>query len=282
MTKDREHSDLRQGDLVFRGRLRVPISGRTHHLRHLQERTKLQQRLDIEGKNSTSTYLREVLTQLYAFYDPVGPADGTEILKHPRADHLAKAMGFNCFRAFSAGSSGPLDFQGSGLLEQSPEPYPVRQTGSPDATRIQNIQKNEFLERYRVLFERRVPRGLTRSDIGVITEIMDGTGEHDEPHVKVLLANCTEEIWDRDAVTYAGKLNRQKGKVIVKWQWIRPKGVAEHQEWPMFAVTEMGFALVRDSWGKPHCLPPRDALGDVRYELRHLDTCYLIAMQTIC
>ena len=69
--------------------------------------------------------------------------------------------------------------------------------------------------------------------------------------VKVLLANCTEEIWDRDAVTYGGKLNRQKGKVIVKWQGRRPKGVAEHQEWPMFAVTEVGFALVLDPWGNP-------------------------------
>ncbi len=155
MTIGREQSDFSQGDLVFRGCLRVPISGRTHHLRHLQERTKLQQRLDIEGKNSTSTYLREVLTQLYALYDPVGPADGTEILQHPRADHPAKAMGFNCFRAFSAGSGGPLDFQGSGLCPNSLESYPVRQTGSPDATRIQNIQKNEFIERYRVLFEPR-------------------------------------------------------------------------------------------------------------------------------
>ena len=164
MTIGREQSDFNQGDLVFRGRIRVPISGRTHHLRHLQERTKLQQRLDIEGKNTTSTYLREVLTQLYAFYDPVGPADGTKILKHPRADHPAKAMGFNCFRAFSAGSSGPLDFQSYGLCPNSPEPYPVRQTGLPDASRIQNIQKNELLKRYRGLFERRAPRGLKTSN----------------------------------------------------------------------------------------------------------------------
>jgi len=251
-------------------------------LRHLQERTKLQQRLDIEGKNSTSTYLREVLTQLYALYDPVGPANGTEILKHPRADHPAKAMGFNCFRAFSAGSSGPLDFQGSGLLGQSPEPYPVRQTGSPDATRIQNIQKNELLEFYRVLFERPAPRGLTRSDIGVITEIMNGRGEHDEPHVKVLLANSAEEIWDKEVAHYAGKLKSQRGKVIVKWQGRRPIGVLEHQEWPMYALTELKFALVRDLWGNPHCLPPRDEVGDVRYGLEDSDAFYTVAMQTIC
>ena len=91
MTIGREQSDFSQGDLVFRGRLRVPISGRTHHLRHLQERTKLQQRLDVEGKNSTSTYLREELTQLYAFYDPVGPADGTEGYRHPRKNPPTKS-----------------------------------------------------------------------------------------------------------------------------------------------------------------------------------------------
>ena len=65
-----------------------------------------------------------------------------------------------------------------------------------------------------------------------------------------------------------GKLVRKKEKVIIKWHGERPLEVPEHQEWPMFALTEMGFALVRDPWGKPHCLPPRDARGDVKYELR--------------
>ena len=271
MTIGREQSDFSQGDLVFRGRIRAPTSGRIDHLRHLQDRAEFQRRLDAVEE------LRKALTRLFAL---PGATEGTEGYRHPLNNPPAKSD--YAFGALQVDSGGPLDFQASDLCPNGPEGYRVSQTGLPDASRIQNIQQNELLERYRGLFERRVPRGLTRSDIGVITEIMDGRGEHDEPHVKVLLANCTEEIWDRDAVTYGGKLNRQKGKVIVKWQGRRPKGVAEHQEWPMFAVTEVGFALVLDPWGNPHCLPPRDAIGDVRYGLQDPDCYYFVAMQTIC
>ena len=182
MTTGREQSDCSQGDLVFRGRIRIPTAGRIDHLRHLQDRAELQRRLDAVEE------LRKALTRLFAL---PGATEGTEGYRHPRNNPPAKS-------------------------------------------------------------------------------------------VKVLLANCTEEIWDRDAVTYGGKLNRQKGKVIVKWQGRRPKGVAEHQEWPMFAVTEVGFALVLDPWGNPHCLPPRDAIGDVRYGLQDPDCYYFVAMQTIC
>ncbi len=76
---------------------------------------------------------------------------------------------------------------------------------------------------------------------------MEGRGEYDEPHVKVLLTNSTEDIWDIEQTRYVGRPNYQeRGKVIVKWHGARPKGVPEHQEWPMLALTESGFALVRD------------------------------------
>ena len=97
--------------------------------------------------------------------------------------------------------------------------------------------------------------GLTRADIGVVTEVLLGQREHDEPHVKVLLTTGVDDIWDLAGVKNGGRLVRKKGRVIIKWYGQRPLEVPEHQEWPMFALTEMGFALVRDPWCKPHCLP---------------------------
>ena len=75
MTIGREQSDFSQGDLVFRGRIRVPTSGRIDHLRHLQDRAEFQRRLDAEGE------LRKALTRLFPL---PGAADGTEGYRHPR------------------------------------------------------------------------------------------------------------------------------------------------------------------------------------------------------
>lgn len=65
--------------------------------------------------------------------------------------------------------------------------------------------------------------------------------------MKVLLTTGVDDIWDLAGVKNGGKLVRKKGKVIIKWHGEMPLEVPEHQEWPMFALTEMGgFALVRD------------------------------------
>ena len=87
MTKDREHSDLRQGDLVVKGGLRLRISGRTHLLGHLQDKTELPRRLDIEG--SASTYLREALAKICR--GSIGAVDGTDDLKPSWSDDPTRA-----------------------------------------------------------------------------------------------------------------------------------------------------------------------------------------------
>ena len=76
MTIGREQSDFSQGDLVFRGRIRAPTSGRIDHLRHLQDRAEFQRRLDAEEE------LRKALTRLFPL---PGAADGTEGYREKRA-----------------------------------------------------------------------------------------------------------------------------------------------------------------------------------------------------
>ena len=107
MTIGREQSDFSQGDLVFRGRIRVPTSGRIDHLRHLQDRAEFQRRLDAEGE------LRKALTRLFAL---PGATEGTEGYRHPLNNPPAKSD--YAFGALQVDSGGPLDFQASGLMVQ--------------------------------------------------------------------------------------------------------------------------------------------------------------------
>ena len=111
MTIGREQSDFSQGDLVFRGRIRIPTSGRIDHLRHLQDRAEFQQRLDAEGE------LRKALPRLFAL---PGAAEGTVGYRHPRKNPPAKSD-----YAFGAlvDSGGPLDFKASGLCPNGPPKY---------------------------------------------------------------------------------------------------------------------------------------------------------------
>ena len=82
MTIGREQSDFSQGDLVFRGRIRVPTSGRIDHLRHLQDRAEFQRRLDAVEE------LRKALTRLFAL---PGATEGTEGYRHPLNNPPAKS-----------------------------------------------------------------------------------------------------------------------------------------------------------------------------------------------